>query len=142
MPAIPDWFEVTLTGYRHPDAIPCAEHVPGSALPLGQFFWDASRGGCCVQQYRLCGNQGRQHFILWAGENDEESGRWFFAPAAYASQKGPDGKRVAKRQAALWLLEAFWRGQHLSEGPPGVDYFAMLENKELEEICGRVWPSG
>ena len=140
MPAIPEWFEVTLTQYRHPDEIPCAERVPSSTLPLGRFYWDASRGGCCIEQYRLSSNQGRQHFILWAGEHDEESGKAFFVPAAYAPQKDPEGKRVTKWQAALWLLEAFWREEHLSEGPPGVDYLTLLEKEELEEICGRVWP--
>jgi hypothetical protein len=34
--------------------------------------------GCCVEQYRFNGDQERQHFMLWAGENDEVSGKSFY----------------------------------------------------------------
>lgn len=139
MPAIPDWFEVTLTGFDYPDEIPCPRSAPEAAIPLGQFYWAGSPGGTCVERYRLSGNKGQQHFILWAGGLDEESERWLFVPAAYGPQKSPEGERVSRLQAGLWLLEASWRDEHHRDGVPGVDGFAVLEAAELEEIVGRVW---
>ncbi len=136
----PNWFEVVFTHYDLPTEIPCPKKVPTAAVPLGQFFWGHMPGQEAVFRYSASANRGHRHVILWAGGIEETSERWLFAPVAYASQRGPDGERITKRQGGLWLLEAFWREEHSQDGVPGQDGMALISPAEFNEICCRVWP--
>lgn len=135
----PAWFDVTFTGYEHPEDIPCSRRLPEESIPLGQFYWGNAPGMDCVEQYCVSGNRGRQHYILWAAYFNEEAGRWLYVPAAYAPQKSASGERLGKRQSGLWLLEELWRKDHSHDGAPMQEGFAHIEPDVFDEMCGRVW---
>lgn len=115
------------------------ERMPRSARYLAQVEWSWSPLHGRIDAYHLSLNAARSRWVLWLSYFDENC--WRFVDthiAASAPRAGVQGS-----DAAILLLEAYWRGE--AEGESSLDAFhwvnqeGVLSAGDLKQIAQRVW---
>jgi hypothetical protein len=119
------------------DGIP--SKIPQSAAPIAQVEWAWSPMHNRIDSYHISLNSKRSRWVLWHSCFDDSGYRWHWE---LVSARSTPRAGLTKKQAAIALLEYFWREE---TEDIEIDHYHWINDAdllsvgELAEIARSVW---